>query len=115
VELEALFGEIVSMIGEIRDYEFNFADERQVQVRFADDAVDEVLQRALSEKKSAARICHQASADYDYALKLIMDKTGQQEFVITKEGIEDPEAFINELIRRSYGTAPFALKGPRDK
>jgi hypothetical protein len=44
-----------------------------------------------------------------------MDKTGQQEFVITREAIEDPEAFINELIRRSYGTAPFALQGPRDK
>ena len=114
-ELEGLFGEIVSMIGEIRDYESSFADEREVQVRFAEDAVDEVLQRALTEKKSAAAICHQASADYDYALKLIMDKTGQQEFVITKEAIEDPEAFINELIRRSYGTAPFALQGPRDK
>ena len=114
-ELEALFGEIVSMIGEIRDYESRFADEKQVQVRFAEDAVDEVLQRALAERKSAARICHQASADYDYALKLIMDKTGQHEFVITKEAIEDPEAFINELIRRSYGTAPFALQGPRDK
>ena len=114
-ELEGLFGEIVSMIGEIRDYESSFADEREVQVRFAEDAVDEVLQRALTEKKSAATICHQASADYDYALKLIMDKTGQQEFVITKEAIEDPEAFINELIRRSYGTAPFALQGPRDK
>jgi ATP-dependent Clp protease ATP-binding subunit ClpX len=115
VELEGLFGEIVSMIGEIRDYESAFADKKQVQVRFAEDAVDEVLQRALSQRKSATRICHQASADYDYALKLIMDKTGQQEFVITKEAIEDPEAFINELIRSSYGTASFALKGPRDK
>jgi ATP-dependent Clp protease ATP-binding subunit ClpX len=115
VELEGLFGEIVSMIGEIRDYESDFADKKKVQVRFAEDAVDEVLQRALNQKKSATRICHQASADYDYALKLIMDKTGQQEFVITKEAIEDPEAFINELIRSSYGTAQFALQGPRDK
>jgi ATP-dependent protease Clp ATPase subunit len=115
VELEGLFGEIVSMISEIRDYESSFADKKQVQVRFADDAVDEVLQRALSQRKSATRICHQASADYDYALKLIMDKTGQQEFVITREAIENPEAFINELIRSSYGTPPYALQGPRDK
>ena len=114
-ELEGLFGEIVSMIGEIRDYESSFAGKKKVQVRFAEDAVDEVLQRALTQRKSATKICHQASADYDYALKLIMDKTGQQEFVITREAIEDPEAFINELIRRSYGTAPFALQGPRDK
>ena len=115
VELEGLFGEVVSMIGEIRDYESSFAGKKKVQVRFAEDAVDEVLQRALTQRKSATKICHQASADYDYALKLIMDKTGQQEFVITREAIEDPEAFINELIRRSYGTAPFALQGPRDK
>jgi hypothetical protein len=44
-----------------------------------------------------------------------MDKTGQEEFVITKEGIEDPETFINDMIRESYGTGAFAIPGPKKK
>jgi hypothetical protein len=55
------------------------------------------------------------STDYDYALKLVMDKTGQQEFLIPKEAIQDPDGFINDLIRRSYGTGSFAVSAPRDK
>ncbi len=115
MELEDLFGEVVSMIGEIRDFESNFADKKQLRIRFAEDAADEVLHRAMTQSTSATRVCHQVSANYDYALKLIMDKTGQQEFIITKEAIEDPEGFINELIRRSYGSSHFAIQGPHKK
>jgi len=115
MELDSLFEEVVSMIGELRDFESNFAKRKNVQIRFAEDAVDEVLQRAVTQGKSAAEICRRAAEDYDYALKLIMEKTGQQEFIITREAIEDPESFINELIRSSYGTAPFAIRGPQDK
>ncbi len=103
------------MIGEVRNFESEFADKQEVQIRFAEDAVDEILHRAVTQGKSATTICHEASADYDYALKLIMDKTGQQEFIITREAIQDPEGFINEMIRSSYGTGPFSIPGPRDK
>ena len=115
MELDSLFDEVVSMIEEVRDFESNFAKRKNIRIRFAEDAVDEVLQRAVTQGKSAAETCRQASEDYDYALKLVMDKTGQKEFIITREAIEDPESFINELIRSSYGTAPFSIRRPQDK
>ena len=103
------------MIGEVKAYESNFWDKKKIPIRFAEDAVDEVLHKAITQGKSVTDICQQVSADYDYALKLIMDKTGQEEFVITKEAIEDPEGFINELIRSSYGSGHFAIPGPKKK
>ncbi|UCE83722.1 MAG: AAA family ATPase [Deltaproteobacteria bacterium] len=113
--LESLFEEVGTMIGEVRDFESTFGKKRRVRIRFAEDAVDEILQRAVTKGVSADTICRRVSTDYDYALKLIMDKTGQEEFVITKEGIEDPESFINDMIRESYGTGAFAIPGPKKK
>jgi len=115
MELDALFQEMVSMIEEVRSFEAGFANKKQVPIRFAEDAVDEILERAVSRGVSATKICQRVSEDYDYALKLIVDKTGQEEFLITKEAIEDPEGFINEQIRRSYGSSNFALQGPPKK
>jgi hypothetical protein len=115
MELDGLFQEMVSMIEEIKSFEIGFANKKQVPIRFAEEAVDEILDRAVYQGVSATTICHRVSADYDYALKLIMDKTGQEEFLITKEAIKDPEGYINEQIRRSYGSSHFALRGPSKK
>jgi hypothetical protein len=35
-------------------------------------------------------------------LELIRDKTGQKEFVLTKEAVDDPEAYLNRMIREIY-------------
>ena len=115
IELEGLFAEVVSMIGEVRDFESTFGDKKKIQVRFAEDAVDEILNRAITEGTSVATTCGRVSADYDYALKLIMDKSGQREFILTREAIEDPEGYINDLIRSSYGTDQFAIPKKKKK
>jgi hypothetical protein len=112
IEVEGLFGEVVSMIGEVRDFESSYADKKKIQISFTEDAVDEILSRAVTSGISAAAVCQDVSGDYDYAFKLIMDKTGQQEFILTSEAIEDPESYVNDLIRKSYGTGPFAIPGP---
>jgi endopeptidase Clp ATP-binding regulatory subunit ClpX len=115
MELDGIFEEVVSMIDEIKAYEASFLKKKKIPIRFDEDAVDEVLHRAVTRGESVTDICQQVSADYDYALKLIMDKTGEQEFIITKAAIENPESFINELIRRSYGSGHFAIPGPQKK
>ena len=86
-----------------------------VTTRFAEEAIDAILHRAVTLGQSVTDICQQVSADYDYALRLIMDKTGAKEFIITREAIEDPENFINDLIRSSYGSGHFAIPGPQKK
>jgi ATP-dependent Clp protease ATP-binding subunit ClpX len=113
IELEGLFDAVVSMLGEVRGFESYFVDKQNIRIRFTEDAVDEILHKVVTEGGSAVAICRQVSADYDYALKLVMDKTGQQEFVITREAILDPEAFINEMIRDPYRAETFAIPTTR--
>jgi hypothetical protein len=38
----------------------------------------------------------------EFGLKLVMERTGQSEFVITSEAFIDPDTFIRKLIQRSY-------------
>jgi endopeptidase Clp ATP-binding regulatory subunit ClpX len=111
IELEELFQELVTMIAEVRRFEADFLTKHQIRLFFADDAVDEILHRAVAEGTNAETVCRRVSRDYDYALKLVMDKIGQREFTITKDAITDPETFINETIRSSYRTGPFAIPG----
>jgi ATP-dependent Clp protease ATP-binding subunit ClpX len=115
VAVDDLFQEVVSMIAEVREFESNFLAKNQIRIRFADDAMDEILRKAVSSGTRAEAICRQVSRDYDYALKLVMDKTGQREFLITQEAIVDPEAYINEMIRSSYRAGPFAIPGARNE
>jgi hypothetical protein len=35
-------------------------------------------------------------------LKLIRDKIGRKEFVLPKEAVENPEGYLNTLIREMY-------------
>jgi hypothetical protein len=99
------------MVAEVRRFESDFLTKHQIRLFFADDAVDEILHRAIAEGTNAETICRRISRDYDYALKLVMDKIGQREFTITKDAIMDPETFINETIRSSYRTGPFVIPG----
>ena len=42
------------------------------------------------------------SKDYEYGFELISDKTGQKEFIITREAVDDPEGYLNRMIREIY-------------
>ena len=83
----------------------------KIAIRFSEDAIDEILRIAMGEDKHVETICLRVSRDYDYALKLVADKTGQREFVITKQGVLEPDSFINEIIRLSFTSDPFGIPG----
>ncbi|UCG14657.1 MAG: hypothetical protein JSU72_09515 [Deltaproteobacteria bacterium] len=101
IPVEDLFGQVVSMINEVKAFERNFMATYKISIHFLEEAIDEILRIAISEDKDVETICRRASKDYDYAVKLVVDKTGQQEVVIAKQAILDPDTFTNELIQRS--------------
>ena len=47
-------------------------------------------------------VCSRLLKDYEHGMKLIRDRMGQKEFVITKEAIDDPEGYLNRVIREIY-------------
>ena len=91
------------MIREVRGFEYTFLHEHKIRIRFAEGAVDEIMQQAMRQEESAVTVCRRLTRDYDYAFSLVIEKTGQQEFLIPKKAILDPEGFFNEIIMNSYG------------
>ena len=40
--------------------------------------------------------------NYEHGLKLIREKTGKREFLISAEGMENPDQFLNGMIQETY-------------
>jgi hypothetical protein len=57
---------------------------------------------ALEEDMKGEIVCFRLLKDYEHGMKLIRDRMGRKEFVITKEAIDDPEGYLNRVIQEVY-------------
>jgi ATP-dependent Clp protease ATP-binding subunit ClpX len=97
---------------EVAEVELRIEELRRVFVRrhgidlqFEAEAKRRIIEIALEEGdrgEPACSICERLSKDYEHGFRLIRDRTGQKEFVITREAIEDAEGFLNRMIREIY-------------
>jgi hypothetical protein len=51
-------------------------------------------------------VCQRISKDYDYGFKLISERTGQTQFVLPRRAVDEPDLFLDELIRETYHQHP---------
>lgn len=102
LDVGTAFDRIFDMHKQIRNHEDIFHRKFGIQLRFNDEAIDEITTRALAEGVRAHDICSVILKDLEFGLKLVWDKTGRNSFLITKEAIREPDAYINRLIRESY-------------
>ncbi|MBI4644864.1 MAG: ATPase, partial [Deltaproteobacteria bacterium] len=77
-------------------------DEHQIHLEFDAEAIDEILGQALERGSSAASVCQEMSQDLEYALKLVRDRTSQDQFLLTREAISDLDGYLNRVIRDYY-------------
>ena len=86
----------------IRRYEEDFHSEHQMRIQFDNEATELVCQRAIDQEKSPKEVCKELLQSYQHGLNLIKQNTGQSEFVLTKEIVEDSDAVLERWIRDSY-------------
>ena len=101
-DLEGAFEELLYMYNQVRAYEVVFLDRLGMSLQFTEEAVDGILSRAIATGTSSSAVCKSLSQDLEFGLKLVRDKTGRDNFSITLEAIENPEGYINRLIKDSY-------------
>jgi ATP-dependent Clp protease ATP-binding subunit ClpX len=101
-DLSQSFEEVWQMILQVQEYELRFFERFGISLKFSEEGVDEVLQRALDSKISVWSICEILSKDFEYGFKLVQEKTGLTRFVITPEAVSNPEGYIQKLIRTYY-------------
>ncbi len=90
---------------QVREAEEKFLQLYNLRVRFTPEAVDLIIQSIFTADFQVGDFCRQVLRNYQHGLKLISDNSDIQEFIITREGIENPEVYLNKLIKKIFRRA----------
>lgn len=88
-----------------------FYEKHALRVRVTDDAVNLLGLEAADQGRSVLQICQQRFKDYQFGLKLIQKNTGQGEFELGVDAVEDADKFLSESVVQSYTDAADARQG----
>jgi ATP-dependent Clp protease ATP-binding subunit ClpX len=106
-DLKTAFEELARLHDQVHRFEEKFLDNHGIQLNFEPGAQDEILRKAVDRDTSALAVCQEMSKDLEYALKLVRDRTSQDQFILTREALCDLDAYLNRVIREYYQTTLF--------
>jgi endopeptidase Clp ATP-binding regulatory subunit ClpX len=86
-------------IKNIQDY---FSETHDLDVTLAEDAIDVVIGQMKASQTGLRNFYKKLTSDFEDGFQLIRDRTGKSNFVVTKEALEDPEQFLNDLVKEMY-------------
>jgi len=86
----------------VREYERKFAAKHNLRIRFDAAATAALIARAQAEHKSLSDLCATLFKDYQFGLHLIQTNTGQTEFEIPADALENPDKFLSDWVVHSY-------------
>jgi ATP-dependent Clp protease ATP-binding subunit ClpX len=98
-DVNTVIEEVVDIQRMVENFEKDFYRKHGISLRFSNEAIDRVTEIALEEDGKGIGICSRLSKDYEHGFKLIRDRVGQREFVLTREAIDHPEDYLNQVIR----------------
>ena len=101
-DVNTVFEEVADVKRQIEELEREFDRKHHISLTFDEEAIDQMTVVAFEEDEKGVSVCARLSKDLEHGLKLIRDKTGKTEFIISKEAIKDPGGFLNVLIRDVY-------------
>jgi len=113
--IEGLFDVMITLYNQIKVFEDEFHDKQGFKIHFDDHAITAILFKALAENKTATAVCREISRDYDYAFRLVAERSGQIQFILPRAAVEAPEAYLDELIRDTYRKHPLSGEGASSK
>lgn len=102
VQPETTYGRFIKVEQEIHGFEKEFENQYGLRIRFSGEALRELITLVLKGSEEPLIICRKIFQNYHHGLKLVMERTGRQEFIIPKEAIENPERYLNEIIQQTY-------------
>ena len=94
--------EVVEVQRRVEEFERDFQRRTGIDLEFSEEAIHRITEIVLNEDGKGAGLFSRLSKDYEYGFELIRDKTGQREFTVTRETVDDPEGYLNRMIREIY-------------
>jgi endopeptidase Clp ATP-binding regulatory subunit ClpX len=94
--------EVVDIQRQVEEFERDFQRRTGIDLQFSEEAIHRVTEVILKEGGKGTAFFSKLSKDFEYGFELIRDKTGQREFIVTRETVDDPEGYLNRMIREIY-------------
>ncbi len=94
--------EVVEIQQQVEEFERDFQRRTGIDLQFSEEAIHRITEVILNEDGKGAALFSRLSKDYEYGFELIRDKTGQRKFIVTRETVDDPEGYLNRMIREIY-------------
>ncbi len=110
-DIDAVYEEILTIERQIRDYEESFRKKHGIEIEFDERAIAKLTELAMKEGNNTGAICQGLTENFEHGFKLIRDRTGQSRFVITGEAVEDPQGYLNNVIKETYSEGTPLLTG----
>ena len=104
--INAVMSKIVTYYDQIKKVEAYFYKTHDLNINLDEDAIDVVILEMLSSPTALGDFYKQLTTKFEYGFKLIRDRVGQNTFVITKEAMENPEKFFDNLVKKIYSETP---------
>ncbi|NVL91072.1 MAG: AAA family ATPase [Desulfobacterales bacterium] len=101
-DINAIMQKIENFYEQIKKVEAYFYKTHDLNIRLDEDAIDIVILEMISSPTALGDFYKELTTKFEYGFKLIRDKIGKDTFVITKEALENPENFFNNLVKKVY-------------
>jgi predicted transcriptional regulator len=101
-DLQKAFEEMTRVYKTVRYHERRFYERFDLRITFDDAAIDRIMEKALLESARTRKLLEDLLENFEHGLRLIQEKTGQDEFILTREAVDSPEQFLNRLVREYY-------------
>lgn len=101
-DVAAVIKKIKNYRDQIKNMEAYFHKTHALNIILDQDCIDLIILRMNSSPTALGEFYKELTSKFEYGFKLIRDRTGQTTFVITKEGLENPQQFLDDLVKESY-------------
>lgn len=111
LDIDTVYEEILSLERQIRDYEETFYGKHGIEIEFDERAIARLTELAVEQGQTAEGICAGLTENFEHGFKLIRDRIGQSRFVLTAEAVDDPQGYLNKVIKETYSESTPLLTG----
>ncbi len=86
----------------VDEFARRFEENHGMKLRFTEAASDLLVSEALEKNQTVRDLCAKRFRDFQFGLKLISQNSGQREFVIDKDAVEQPDKVLSDWVVTSY-------------
>ncbi|WDP88675.1 MAG: AAA family ATPase [Desulfobacter sp.] len=100
MEIEDAVKQIKKFHDNIKEIEMEITKSYDLNIVFEEDAADFLIQQFIDHNATTDEILSKIYSDFYDGFNLVREKTGNNRFFLSKSGLIDHEAYLNDLIRK---------------